>query len=144
MIVYFDSSSIVKWFFDEPQAAASRDLRDHAEAAITSPLSYPEVMSAIRRAGADGSCTRNEAKFLKGEFHSIWKDFHLVRIEEPLILRAGDLVFQYKLKGYDAVHLASALALKASGRKIAFFFSSFDRNLSRAAREEGFKVHSGE
>ena len=142
MIVYFDSSSIVKWFFDESHAVASRNVRDQAEAVVTSPLSYPEVMSAIRRAGADGRCTRNDAKFLREEFHSVWKDFHLVRIEEPLIQRAGDLVFQYKLKGYDAMHLASALALTGSGTKIALFFSSFDRNLNHAAKEEGFKVHS--
>ncbi|MDY7030718.1 MAG: hypothetical protein SVY10_02275 [Thermodesulfobacteriota bacterium] len=31
MIAYFDGSSIVKWFFDEPHINLSRDVRDKAE-----------------------------------------------------------------------------------------------------------------
>jgi predicted nucleic acid-binding protein len=47
VIAYFDSSSIVKWFFDELHMDLSRDSRDRAKVCFTSLLAYPEVLSAI-------------------------------------------------------------------------------------------------
>jgi predicted nucleic acid-binding protein len=52
VIAYFDSSSIVKWFFDEPQMDLARSVRDEAGTPFTSLVSFPEVMSAFNRSKA--------------------------------------------------------------------------------------------
>ena len=52
---------------------------------------------------------------------------------------AGVLVRKYGLRGFDAVHLSSAKMMRQDG-DLAFFFSSFDEKLNKAAAAEGFEV----
>lgn len=141
MIAYFDSSSIAKWFFDEPGMEFSRQVRNTSEISITSPLSFPEVISAIYRAAQDKRCSKKDGKLVKEELLSTWPHFQLIQMNDLLIQTAGKLVYQYGLKGSDAVHLASALMLKGGEVKVKIFFSCFDAKLNRAAKKEGFMVH---
>ncbi len=141
MIVYFDSSSIVKWFIDEEKMALSRKIRDKAGISLTSPIAFPEVMSAFHRAGKEKYCSTTDLKLIREEFSLIWPNFQLVEINAFLIQQAGNLVFTHGLKGYDSVHLASALTLKNTEEKIDTFFSCFDSKLNRAAEKEGLIVH---
>ena len=72
MIAYFDSSSIVKWFFDEPHMDLARSIKDRSTRAVTSLLSFPEVMSAIRRAMAESRCSKNDMEIIREEFLLVW------------------------------------------------------------------------
>ena len=141
MIVYFDSSSIVKWFFDEPYSDLARNIRNEASIAFTSLVSFPEVASAVSRAGTENRCSKAEGKLVWAEFLRIWPDFKWIKLSEHLVLNTSELIFKYGLSGYDAVHLASALLLKNQGEDIDLRFSCFDNNLNRAAQQEGLTVH---
>jgi len=87
VIGYFDSSSIVKWFFDEPYWQSARKARDTAT--FTSQITYPEVMSAINRAWQDDRCTKLESQAIQEDFRTIWPDFKWVLIDEILIHEAA-------------------------------------------------------
>jgi len=141
MIAYFDSSSIVKWFFDEPLMEMATEVRDNAEIAVTSHIAFPEMMSAFNRACKEKRCTRSEMDLVRSEFLSIWPDFQKVKLNDMLAHRAGELIFRHNLKGFDSLHLASALLLKEESRQLEIFFSSFDNNLNKAAHKEGFRIH---
>ena len=141
MIAYLDSSSIVKWFFDEPFTELARDIKNKAEIVVTSLLAFPEVLSAINRACREGRCLRSEMELVRKEFLLIWPNFQWIRVNEELMQKAGELIFKHGLRGLDAVHLASALLLKQEGGAIDLFFSCFDQNLNLAAQEEGFLTH---
>lgn len=141
MITYFDSSSIIKWFFDEPYMELSRDVKNKTTKAFTSFISFPEVISAINRACNDGRCLKSEMETVRDEFVRIWPNFILIKLNEHLIQKAGQLIFKHNLRGFDAIHLSTALLLKEEGNKIDIFFSSFDRNLNRAAYKEGLLIH---
>ena len=141
MIAYFDSSSIVKWFFDEPHMELARSVRDEAGTPFTSLVSFPEVMSAFNRSWRENRCTRAEAQKVRREFIRIWPAFHWVHADAALTDRAGELVFKHDLRGMDAVHLASALLLKREGGGVRVFFSCFDQRLNRAAKAEGLLTH---
>jgi len=141
VIAYFDSSSIVKWFFDEPNSDLARGMRDKACLVFTSIVSYPGVMSAPYRAMREGRCSTSDMELVREEFLRIWPGFHWVQVSERLIQQAGQLIFKYGLKGYDSVHPASALVLKEEADEVGLFFSCFDRNLNRAAFEEGLEIH---
>lgn len=58
----------------------------------------------------------------------------IVEIDETLANSAADLAEKHSLRGYDAVHVASAL------RVGALVFSTSDRDLSAAASAEGMHV----
>jgi len=141
VIAYFDSSSIVKWFFDEPFMDLARSMKDSAEIAFTSLLAFPEVMSAVNRAWREGRCLKSEMELVREEFWRIWPNFQWIKVSEDLTHHAGRLIFRHGLKGSDAVHLASAILLKREGEEIDLFFSCFDKNLNQAARKEGFRIH---
>jgi predicted nucleic acid-binding protein len=140
VIAYFDSSSIVKWFFDEAFSDLARDVRDKANIALTSLIAFPEVLSAFNRAFREGRCSKSQMQVVRKEFVRVWSDFQWIRINEELVLQADELVFTNSLKGFDAVHLASALLLKED-ETVTVFFSCFDKNLNHAARERGFLIH---
>jgi predicted nucleic acid-binding protein len=57
----------------------------------------------------------------------------IVSVDEALARRAGELADERALRGYDAVHLASALAL-GPGETI---LATWDRDLSSAAVDAG-------
>lgn len=141
MIAYFDSSSIVKWFFDEHFAELARDAKCKAKIVLTSLIAFPEVLSAVNGAWGEGRCKKSEMKVVRKEFLRVWPKFQWIRVNEELIRQAGELIFKHNLRGFDAVHLASALLLKEEDGEIDLFFSCFDRNLNRAARKEGLLTH---
>jgi len=140
MISYFDSSSIVKWFFDEPGAALARSEKDSATIAFTSIISLPEVMSAFSRAFREDRCTPSDLEQIRGEFLRVWPNFQKVKINESLVYHSGQLVFIHNLCGFDSVHLASALVVKNNCQDETFF-SCFDHRLNRAAHLEGLTTH---
>ena len=65
----------------------------------------------------------------------------LVEVDAALAREAGDLAQRRALRGFDAIHLASALLLKHRGPLAPRFFA-FDRRLVDAAAAEGFEVPS--
>lgn len=73
----------------------------------------------------------------------VWPDFLWITIDERLMHQAGYLIFRHNLRGFDSVHMASALLLREENNGLDLFFSSFDKNLNQAARKEGFLVHEG-
>lgn len=141
MIVYFDSSSIVKWFFDEPYRESARAIKEKATSALTSLISFSEVISAVNRAFREGRCLKSDMEEVRAEFLRVWPEFRWIKVDGTLIQQAGHLVFTHNLRGFNAVHLASALLIREEVNTIDFFFSSFDRDLNRAAQAEGFLVH---
>jgi predicted nucleic acid-binding protein len=59
----------------------------------------------------------------------------VVGVDQDLAQRAGDLADELRLRAYDAVHLASAMALGT-----ATTFISWDADLSAAAHARGLAV----
>jgi uncharacterized protein len=141
VIAYFDSSSIVKWFFDEPYMDLARSIRDETEIAFTSLVSFPEVMSAFNRARKERRCSRADMEKVRRELIRIWPAFNWIKPDAALADHAGRLVFKHDLKGLDALHLASALVLKREGEGVEVFFSCFDQRLNDAAEKERLLVH---
>jgi len=142
MIVYFDSSSIVKWFFDEKGCDASRSIRDQADAAVTSIIAFPEVLSAFNRAKKDRRCSTSDFDTIRKQFSAIWPQLTWIWIDSHLVEIAGKLIFEHDLRGFDAVHFASALVMAEPSKPLKPFFSCFDDKLNQAAQKLGFETHN--
>jgi predicted nucleic acid-binding protein len=73
------------------------------------------------------------------QFLQEWALLTLIDITPLVINRAGDLVWKYPLRGYDAVHLAAALSWQdLVGEEITF--ATFDRQLWNSVRRSGLHV----
>ena len=136
MIVYLDASALVKRYVAEAGSAEVEALIGEAQATGTAVLSRAEVAAALARAARVGLVTRESALKALGSFNADWE--HLIRLQfgEPLAARAATLAWEHGLRGYDAVHLATALVWRETlGETVTV--ATYDRELWRGAQASG-------
>lgn len=109
MIVYVDTSILVKWYIVE----AGSDLVDQyltsaAEVGVAA-ITLPEAVAAISKKVRRGDIATAEGSDAVNELITAWPHFRKVPISDALIERARELAWDYNLRGYDAVQLAAAL-----------------------------------
>jgi predicted nucleic acid-binding protein len=139
LILYLDTSSLVKLYVDEDCSDIVRDWVEEAEAVATSRVAYPEALSAFTRRWNRGDLTDEEMSLARESFAGDWPIFVLLPVNER---RAGGLVLEHLLRGFDAVHLAAAQDLLERFPAEEVVFSSFDGALLRAARSVGLSILS--
>ena len=135
MIVYLDTSSLVKLYLEEEGSTEVRELVAGASLAATSVLAYPEARSALARLLREGGLTESEQAQAKSDLDRDWNGFLALPVED-VWRQGGDLAERHGLRGADAVHLATYLALLGMSHGAPVRFSSFDERLNQAARRE--------
>ncbi|PWU25154.1 MAG: VapC toxin family PIN domain ribonuclease [Candidatus Rokuibacteriota bacterium] len=140
MILYLDTSALVKLYVEELGTTAVTALVERENSVATVRVTYAEARAALarhRREGAlDAAALRQAARELDRE----WATYDVVDLTEPLVKLAGGLAERHALRGYDAVQLAAALDLRAAGGGVEF--ASFDARLNRAGSREGLRVRA--
>jgi len=116
-------------------ARISRRAWAAADVAAFSLLVEPEARSALAAAARQNRIEAGQAQTAKSEWS--WRLMRGARIEvtTAICARAGDLAEQHALRGYDAVHLASAMA---AGPEL--MLASWDGDLRSAAETEGIEL----
>jgi predicted nucleic acid-binding protein len=133
VILYLDSSAIVKQYIDEAGSSEVREAVAQSEISGTSVISRAEVIATFQKTVRVGVLRNVEATKLRRTFDRGWPDLVRTRVTERLIHHASELAWTHGLRGYDAVHLASAAAWQqALGRSVTV--ASFDKALWTAAR----------
>ena len=136
MIIYFDTSSLVKLYVEEPQAIKVREWAEKAELIATCRVAYPETISVLDRRFRSGDFLKQDYELLISGFAKDWLNVVVLDFDE---IEAGRLVRKYGLKGFEAVHLSSAKMMRRD-ENLELFFSSFDEKLNKAAMAEGLEV----
>ncbi|NOY44893.1 MAG: type II toxin-antitoxin system VapC family toxin [Deltaproteobacteria bacterium] len=119
MILYLDTSSLLKLYVEEAHSADVAAGVDEAEIVATSVVSYVECLSALARRCRGGDLSRERRDDLVAALAGHWPRYLVLQIDER---RAGDL------------------ALRDRPENVQVSFSSLDRPLNRAARAEGLNV----
>lgn len=117
---------------DESELAGQLWATDHF--ASSSVLCYPEGRAALAAAGRARRLTSDAYRTARGDFEATLDELHLLGVDLALTRQAGDLAADLGLRGYDAVHLASALAIGADA------IVTWDSKLSEGARRSGLGV----
>lgn len=130
MILYLDTSSLVKLYVAEIHSDVVAEWAEHTEAVATSRVAYPEVMSALARRWSQGDLTDEEQALAREGLSGDWQTFILLPVNER---RAGELAADFFLRGFDAIHLAAGLDLRSRFPSDDVVFSSFDATLLGAA-----------
>ena len=136
MILYLDASALVKRYVADPGSAEVEALIARAQAVGTGVISRAEVAAALAKAARAGIVTRESATKALQAFNADWE--HMIRLQlgEPLVARAAALAWEHGLRGYDAVHLATALLWREMlGEPISV--ATYDRELWRGAQASG-------
>lgn len=140
MILYLDTSALVKLFVEEAQSKRIRQTVSGARLITTHVIAYVEACATFARlAYARGDNALFPA--LRGNLEIQWEAWEILNVTEPLIRRAADLAGHYRLRGYDSIHLAAAeSAFGVFRNRVPFCFAVFDRQLSDAAKQIGIPL----
>jgi predicted nucleic acid-binding protein len=136
VIAYCDASALVKRYILEQGSRETIALMAHADMIATSIVSRAEVVAGFAKAARVGVVSPDSARKARRSFAGDWQDLLRVPVTEALIDRADTLAWEYGLRGYDAVQLASALTWQESAGQ-AVVLASFDQQLWEAATTSG-------
>ncbi len=120
-VLYLDSSALVKLVAPEPETTALLALLEPRPEVVSSALARVEVLRAVVRSGGRKRAIERARTVLSRVF--------LVAMDDP-ILEAAAALRPARLRSLDAIHLATALALRPDVETIV----SYDDRLNAAAR----------
>lgn len=135
MILYLDTSSLVKLYVQEDESLKVEILVKSAEFAATSIVAYAEARAAFSRRFREKAFTLREYNRIKKYFNKDWNNYFILKVTEDMVRLAGDLAEKHALRGFDSIHLASALKLRKE-LSSPVTFSCFDDNLYKASMVE--------
>lgn len=141
MILYLDTSSLIKLYVEESGSTEVESLVREASLVCTSVIAYPEARSALARLGREGALTEEEHSSTKIDLMADWAHYLAVEVTPAIWRAAGDLAEKHALRGFDSLHLASFLYLAREGFGEPVRFSSFDDRLNTAVQAETAAQH---
>ncbi len=135
-IVYFDSSAFVKLLVEEDGSELAAALWDGCDAAVSSRLAYPEVRAALAAAGRADRFGARAQRNAETAWEVFWSATRPVELTQAVARHAGELARDHALRGADAVHLASAIAVGSD----ALVLAGWDERLRSGARATGVRI----
>jgi hypothetical protein len=151
---YLDTSALLKCYVPEKGTAWMLSLTakglistttPHAKV-VTAVITVAEGGAALARRQRMGEITLGERIILFDRFLTDCKSrYSLLSVDELTVYRAARLTQRHPLRGYDAVHLATALVLRdhlIAARLPAPIFVAADANLCAVARAEGLAAEN--
>lgn len=147
MILYLDTSALVKLIVPEDRSTEAIAWFKAADLTASSVITYAEACAALgHNDRRRSSRTSLVGQWLAG-LDEHWRDVMRVPVAER---DAGRLALDHGLRGMDAIQLAAAVTLRdelqakaADGRVQDVVLAAFDRRLLEAAEREGFATLGG-
>ena len=112
--MYFDTSYIAKFYFNEPESPRVRDLARTADALYSSLWAFAEFHAVLHRYLREGALSPTDARDLASRFSGHIADglWNLIPVHEALLRRTSALMVSAPndlfIRTADAVHLTTA------------------------------------
>jgi predicted nucleic acid-binding protein len=137
VIVYLETSSLVKLYVREPDSDTVRETLRAADVVATSIVAHAEARAAFARKRREKGLSEAAYQAVKDSLERDWPQYFVLGLTGPSAKSAGNLAGKHALRGFDAIHLAAAIELRSSGAPAVRFLTA-DSRLRDAARSEGF------
>lgn len=134
MLAFFDSSAFAKRYVGEEGTEAVLAFCDRASDIGLSGIALPEIISAFCRLRREGKVSDAQYRQLKSSLLADIEDAAICDLTPQVLAHAMTSLETNVLRGMDALHIGSALALKAD------VFVSADRRQCDAAAKAGLNV----
>ena len=136
MIVFWDTSALVPLVIQQEGTATAVRLWESADRVLASRLLYVEAVAALGMAVRTDRVDSTTHQAARNGIDLLSASLDWVEVSASLVNRAAQLAEQFDLRGYDAVHCASAEAVHDDDTVIA----SGDRDLLGAWQQLGMHV----
>lgn len=138
MNLYLDASALVKLYVEERGRTVVVKAVNEAEIVATSMVAYVEARAAFARRRREGVLAPADYRRSVRDLDGDWSRYLRFEVAEALVRAAGRLAERYRLRAYDAVHLASALVMRDQLGEVNF--ACWDSGLNAAARRAGLTL----
>lgn len=140
MICYLDASALVKRYVQEPATDLVDELVAGPHALGTAAMARVEVNAALSKAVRARALSARDGLRSRQAFARDWPQIVSLDATSPTLDRAVQLAWSHGLRGYDAVHLATACSWQdALGERLQMV--TFDLRLWEAAAQEGLLAY---
>jgi uncharacterized protein len=139
LILYCDTSALIKLYVREDFTEAVRRTAKDAKAVAVSRISWAESMAALARRVREQPSDGPVIEVVRDNLRMDWKNFAIVEITQPVVELAADYADTFALRGYDSVQLACARTLQQAIDE-PLCFACFDTRLQNAARVLGMQL----
>lgn len=139
MIVYFDTSALLKRYVVEADSEAVAVLWKNASTIAASQILYAELAAAFARRRRELPASAATLDHAQQTFREDWATIHRIAVDDEINRRVDELLTRHALRGADAIHLASALVVRDALQQ-PVTFACADLKLVAAARDEGLDV----
>jgi predicted nucleic acid-binding protein len=136
-VTYFDTGALIKLYVEEPGSQAVSTLVTETGAVATAKVAFVEVHAGLARRRRAGDLSVRGYERTCRQFEEQWRTYVRLDLRDDILVQARKLVQRHPLRSLDAIHLASALALRAAlGQEVCFVAA--DGRLVQAAELERF------
>ncbi|MBM4035581.1 MAG: type II toxin-antitoxin system VapC family toxin [Planctomycetes bacterium] len=141
-VYYLDASAWVKRYYHEAGSAWVCNLFQQVTPLASCSLGFIEVVATLARKAKARELRQAELVRRLRESEADWADLVQVHLTPRVLELARDAAKTYSLRGADAVHLGSALAIRASlpGQDDQVVVVASDTELKEAAIASGLSV----
>lgn len=139
MAVYLDTSALVKLYAEEEKREVVFEAVDSSETVATSTVAYAEARAALARRHREGELDEEGHRRAVERLDQEWRGYERLAVSNLVAHRAGELAEIHALRGFDAVHLASALRLAERFEGMSFL--AFDDRLVAAAKDASVPIY---
>ncbi len=133
MILFCDTSALLKLYIVEAGSDALKVLVQEAEAVAVCRIAWAEAYAALSRRAREVPEDASLIEQAKAAIAADWPHFVVLEIDQPLVELAGEYADTFALRGYDSIQLAAAFE---AGRisQTPLFFACYDMRLNKAAK----------
>lgn len=136
MILFCDTSALVKLYILEDSSRETQALAGAASAIAVCRIAWAEMMAALARRAREFQSDAEAIELVRKRLRTDWPKYVVVEVTQPLVELAGEYADTFALRGYDSVQLAAARTLQdMAGEEVQF--ACFDTRLGKAARMLG-------
>lgn len=139
MILYCDSSALVKLYVQEEGSDALGIQAAASELIVVCRVAWVEVMSALARRSRERPQDATALAIARQRFAADWLHCLCLEVTQELAELAADYADTFALRAYDSVQLAAA---ETARRNLpgGVHFACFDARLLKAARVLGLQA----
>ena len=138
MNVYAESSAVLAWLLGEDAGPAVREVLRRAELVTASDLTLVECDRVLIRAVALGEADEAAAADRRAQLSLAASHWHLWRVAADVVGRARLPFPAEPIRTLDAIHLASALAVRSVIPGVELL--SLDDRIRQAGAQLGFRL----
>ena len=103
MILFCDTSALIKLYVQEEWSSAMRGAAGEASVVAVCRIAWTEAVSALARRGREFAEELPLLERVRDHFRTDWESYAKVEVSQALVEQAGEFAEIFALRAYDSI-----------------------------------------